>query len=144
MKRFSGLIISAIFIISFVSCLKTGNHIPLEEKVNLFWKARMTGNYTFDYNGRVLRLYNDFLPQELKKEITEKQFYSLLNFRVLKYEVKEIKYAKNKKEAEVKVKISIDFQGYRLDGIIIKNRWIKENGEWKVYLKTKSNPFYNP
>jgi len=144
MKRVFGLLISAVLMISLVSCLKTGNHIPLEEKVNLFWKARMTGNYTFDYNGHTLRLYNDFLPEKLKKEITEKKFYSLLNFKVLKYEIEEIKYGKDKKEADVKVKISIDFQGYRLDGIIVKNKWIMENGEWKVNLKTNSNPFYNP
>jgi len=65
-----------IFIlISTVACLKLGNNIPLEEKVNLFWKARITGNYTFNYNGKTLRLYNDFLPQSLKQKIPEKKFY---------------------------------------------------------------------
>ena len=133
-----------IFIlISTIACMKFGNNIPLEEKVNLFWKARMTGNYTFNYNGKTLRLYNDFLPQALKQKISEKNFYSLLNYKVLNYEIKNIKYNKDKTEAEVKVAITIDFQGYKLENVIIKNRWIKENGDWKIYLKTNSNPFYN-
>ncbi len=133
-----------IFIlITTIACMKLGNNIPLEEKVNLFWKARMTGNYTFNYNGKTLRLYNDFLPQALKQKISEKNFYSLLNYKVLNYEIKNIKYNKDKTEAEVKVAITIDFQGYKLENVIIKNRWIKENGDWKIYLKTNSNPFYN-
>ncbi len=133
-----------IFIlISTIACMKLGNNISLEEKVNLFWKARMTGNYTFNYNGKTLRLYNDFLPQSLKQKIPEKKFYSLLNYKVLNFEIKDIKYNKDKTEAEVKVAITIDFQGYKLENVIIKNKWIKENGDWKVYLKTESNPFYN-
>ncbi len=133
-----------IFIlISTIACMRLGNNISLEEKVNLFWKARMTGNYTFNYNGKTLRLYNDFLPQSLKQKIPEKKFYSLLNYKVLNFEIKDIKYNKDKTEAEVKVAITIDFQGYKLENVIIKNKWIKENGDWKVYLKTESNPFYN-
>ncbi len=140
MKKGSLLI---FILLSTIACMKLGNNIPLEEKVNLFWKARMTGNYTFNYNGKILRLYNDFLPQSLKQKISEKKFYSLLNYKVLKYEIQDIKYNKNKTEAEVKVAITIDFQGYKLENVIIKNKWIKENGDWKVYLKTDSNPFYN-
>ncbi|BBB32045.1 hypothetical protein TTHT_0452 [Thermotomaculum hydrothermale] len=136
-------ILLLFFVISTVSCLKLGNSIPLETKVELFWKARMTGKYTFNYNGKTMRLYDDFLPQSLKKEINEKKFYSLLNYRVLKYEIENIKYNKNKTEAEVKVSITIDFQGYKLENVIVKNKWIKENGDWKIYLKTQSNPFYN-
>ena len=126
-----------------IACLKFGNRIPLKEKVDLFWKARMTGNYTFNYNGRTLRLYDDFLPESLKKKISEKKFYSLLNYKVLNYKIDSIKYNKDKSKAVVKVAIDIDFKGYKLDGIIIKNNWVKENGDWKVYLKTESNPFYD-
>ncbi len=130
-------------LISLISCMKLGGGISLEEKVNLFWKARMTGNYTFNYNGKKMTLYQDFLPESLKKEISEKKFYSLLNYKVLNYSVKEIKYNKDKSEAMVKTAITINFQGYKLENVIIKNKWIKENGDWKVYLKTESNPFYN-
>ncbi len=132
-----------LVLITSIACLKLGNNIPLETKVNLFWKARMTGNYTFNYNGKTLRLYQDFLPEEMKKNISEKKFYSLLNYKVLNFKIDEIKYKNDKNEAMVKVAITIDFQGYKLQNVIIKNRWIKENGDWKIYLKTDSNPFYN-
>ncbi len=136
-------IVLVFLLVSAVACLKLGNTIPLEEKVNLFWKARVTGIYTFNYQGKKLRLYDDFLPESLKKKISEKQFYSLLNFKVLKYSIDNIKYNKDKTEATVEVSMTINFQGYKLDGVIVKNKWVKENGDWKVYLKNKSNPFYN-
>ncbi len=132
-----------LVLITSIACLKLGNSIPLETKVNLFWKARMTGKYTFNYNGKTLRLYQDFLPEDMKKDISEKKFYSLLNYKVLNFKIDEIKYNNNKNEAMVKVAITIDFQGYKLQNVIIKNKWIKENGDWKIYLKTDSNPFYN-
>ena len=136
-------IVLAFLLVSSVACLKLGNTIPLEEKVNLFWKARVTGIYTFKYNGKNLRLYDDFLPESLKEKISEKQFYSLLNFKVLKYSIDNIKYNKDKTGATVEVSMTINFQGYKLDGVIVKNKWVKENGDWKVYLQNKSNPFYN-
>ncbi len=134
--------IAILLLIVFMSgCLKTGDDIPLKQKVELFWKARITGKYTFKYKNKTLRLYEDFLAEDLKKKVSEQKFYSLLNYKVLQFKIQNITYSKDEKDAMVTVLISIDFQGYRLDNIKIKNKWIKEKGSWRVLLKTQSNPF---
>ncbi len=139
--KMKGKSLAVFLILVMVSCLKTTNTIPLEQKVKLYWKARMTGNYTMNYMGKQLTLYRDFLPQSIKKTISEKDFYKRLNFRILDFKIDSIKYNKKKDKATVSVLLTIDFQGYKLDGVVIKDKWVKENGDWKVMLNLKSNPF---
>ena len=139
MKKVS---VAVVFILFLTSCFKMGSYIPLEKKVELYWKARVTGQYTFDYNGRTLSLFKDFLSDKTKKHMTEKEFYSRLNFKVLDFEIENIKYNESKTEAEVSVLMTIEFNGYKLQNVPVTDKWIKENGEWKIVLKLQSNPFY--
>ncbi len=139
MKKFYVPMFAILFL---TSCFVGGNYIPLEKKAELYWKARVSGEYTFNYNGRTLSLFKDFLSDKSKKHLTEKQFYSRLNFKVLDFEIEKIEYNKNKTEAQVSVLMTIEFNGYKLQNVPVKDEWIKENGEWKIVLKLQSNPFY--
>ena len=113
----------------------------LEKRVGAFWHARATGTYTFTYDGKRVDLYTDFLSKETHKELTQQQYYGMMNLKIKNPRIDGIDYDKNGKRATVAIRFNTSFQIAKLNGVRIKQIWIVENGKWVLLDNPKHNPF---
>lgn len=132
------VILSAIFL---AGCVMQTSPEVLEKRVKAFWHAREAGTYTFSYNGKQVDLYNDFLSEKTKKEVTQQQYYGLMNLKVTNPRIDGIEYNKDEKTATVAIRFDTTFQVAKLRGVRIKQIWIIENGKWVLLDNPKRNPF---
>jgi hypothetical protein len=128
-------------IMALASCLVQTSPKMLEKRVTAFWHARETGTYTFLYNGKQIDLYNEFLSEKTKREVTQQQYYGLMNLKVSNPRIDGIEYDTGGKRATVGIQFDTTFQIAKLKGIRIKQIWFLENGKWVLQDNPKHNPF---
>ena len=140
--RGKGAITAGILSIIFVAgCVVQTSPKALEKRVKAFWHAREAGSYTFTYDGKQVDLYNDFLSEKTKREVTQQQYYGLMNLKVTNPRIDGIEYDKDGKKATVAIRFDSTFQVAKLRGLRIKQIWVVENGKWVLLDNPKRNPF---
>jgi hypothetical protein len=113
----------------------------LEKRVTAFWHARETGTYTFTYSGNQVDLYNAFLAEQTKRQVTQQQYYGRINLKVTNPRIERIEYNTDGKRATVAIRFDTSFQIAKLKNIRILQTWIVENGQWVLLDKPMHNPF---
>ncbi len=113
----------------------------LEKRVTAFWHARETGVYTFPYNGKQVDLYTDFLSTETHRELSQQQYYGMINLKIKNPRITGINYDKDGQKATVTIRFDTTFQIAKLNGVQIKQVWVVENGKWVLLDNPKHNPF---
>jgi len=128
-------------LISSLSCINIKKTIPLETRVLTYWHIKQTGNYTIKEGNNFTSIYFEYLTSESKSKLTEKDYYSRLNAKVKNISIYNIDYI-NESSAIVTIKYNLNFKGYDLKGVKIKEKWLFENGKWVVFVNPNSNPFW--
>ncbi len=135
------VIIAGILTIAAVTgCVVQTGPKALEKRVTAFWHAREVGAYTFTYNGKQVDLYNDFLSEKAKKDVTQQQYYGLMNLKVNNPRIEGIEYDKDGQKATVAMRFDTTFQIAKLRNIRVVQIWVVENGKWVL----QNNPMHNP
>ncbi|NOZ13885.1 MAG: hypothetical protein GXO69_09615 [Acidobacteria bacterium] len=139
-KKKCGILLGTVLILAGMACVVQTGPKALEKRVTAFWHAREAGRYTFKYGGKQVDLYNDFLSEKTKRELTQQQYYGLMSLKISNPRIDGIEYDKNGKKATVTIRFDTTFQIAKLNGVAIKQTWIVENGKWVL----QSNPMHNP
>jgi len=134
------IVAGILSIMAVTACVVQTSPRALEKRVTAFWHARQAGMYTFTFNGKQVDLYNDFLSEKTKKQVTQQQYYGLMNLKVKNPRIDGIVYDKDGKKARVAMEFDTTFQLAKLRGIKIKQTWIVEKGKWVL----DDNPMHNP
>ncbi|PJB84035.1 MAG: hypothetical protein CO090_00190 [Acidobacteria bacterium CG_4_9_14_3_um_filter_49_7] len=140
--RERGVVLFGVFnVLLIAGCVmvQTGPK-ALEKRVRAFWHARETGTYTFTYGGKQVDLYNAFLAEETRKQVTQQQYYGRINLKVTNPRIERIEYHTDGKRATVAIRFDTTFQIAKLKNIRISETWIVENGQWVLL----DNPMHNP
>lgn len=140
MKKFETFILATLLITS-LSCIKINSNVNLETRALSYWKIKESGEYTFKKDKNTTSLYFEYLSQKSKSKLTEKDFYSKLTAKVSNISIENLDF-NDDSNATVTIKYNLDYKGYILKGIKIKEKWVKENGKWMVVVNPNSNPFW--
>ncbi len=137
-----GAIIAGVLgIMTVAACVVQTGPKALEKRVTAFWHARQAGTYTFTYNREEVDLFNEFLAEKTKKEVTQQEYYGLMNLKITNPRIEGIEYNKDGNKATVAIRFDTTFQIADLKGVRIKQIWIVENGKWVLLSNPKHNPF---
>ena len=133
-----GLIMMMLFL---ASCVVQTGPKELEKRITAFWHAREAGTYTFSYRGKQVDLYTDFLAEKTRKELTQQQYYGMINLKISNPRIEGIEYDKSGKKATVAIRFDTTFQIAKLRNVRIVQTWVVENGKWVLLNNPKHNPF---
>ncbi len=134
------IVAGILSIMAVTACVVQTSPRALEKRVTAFWHARQAGMYTFTFNGEQVDLYNDFLSEKTKQELTQRQYYGLMSLKISNPKIDGIEYDKDGKKATVIIRFDTSFQIAKLRNVAIKQVWIVEKGRWVL----QSNPMHNP
>ena len=135
MKRYVAIFFLIVIFCS--GCTHPSQHIPedsLKNRVEERMQAVMSGKWDVVYT---------YFDSKYRKAVPEGKFvHKPRNVKFKKYTIETLTILPSGKEADVRLKLDIQFQGYTFPDAPKKQHWVREKNEW--YLKgnlKKSNPF---